>query len=177
MTDIFLTDQDPTVCAESLCDQHLLLQITHVTSILSTLCKLQGVTGSMYGEPLTCSNQIVDWAKEKEERGLWVGLYATCLISEFESRFGIEEYPYEFGIISSCNQLLLMIYECGKEKDSQEVEFPTTWWKKDPFKLYQQQLSNELKQISCAWTKSFPPYWLKKSGITLIRRGDRIYKQ
>lgn len=177
MTDIFLTDEDPYACAESLCDQHLILQISHVASILSTLASRLGVTGVMYGEPIKEKNVIVEWAVKKEERGLWVSLYAACLIAEYESRFGLEETPDEFGVIASCNQLLIMIHECGKEEEEQEVVFPNVWWSKDPFNKYKEKLTEELHAINCAWTKSYPPYWLKKSGIKLTRKGDRIFKQ
>ena len=177
MTDIFLTDEDPIVCAETLCDQHLLLQITHVSWILSALAKGFGVTGEMYGEPAPADNKIVEWAREKEDRGLWLGLYSGCLIAEYESRFGLEDYPEEFGVISACNKLLIMLFECGKEGEEMELIVPNIWWKLNPFESYKKQLTEELNIIDCAWTKSYPPYWLKKSGIQLTRKGDRIFKQ
>ncbi len=177
MTDIFLTDKDPVVCAETLCDQHLLLQITHVSSILSYLVRGFGVTDPMYGEPAPVSNEIIVWAQAKEERAIWLGMYSDCLIREYESRFGVDDFPEEFGPISLCNKLLIMLFECGKEEEDLELEVPNIWWKEDPFESYKKQLTEELTAISCAWTKSYPPYWLKKSGIQLTRKGDRIFKQ
>jgi hypothetical protein len=70
-----------------------------------------------------------------------------------------------------------MLFECGKNQPEKEIIIPNFWWVENPFSSYQDKITLELNSISCAWTKSFPPYWLKKSGMKLTRKGDRIFKQ
>lgn len=177
MNDIFITDEDPTICAETLCDQHLLLQLSTVSKILSTACHTFGVSGSLYGNPLKEYNRIVDWMTENEDNFLWVGLYGKELIQEICSRFEHNANKKEVSVILCCNDLLQMLYFCRAEEVNWDFSPPKVWWVKNPIPLYKEKLAFELKQISCVWTKSFPPYWLKSSGIKLTRKGDRIFKQ
>jgi len=174
---IFLTDEDPFICVETLCDQHLLLQIHEVSGILSGVAEAFGVRGPLYGEPVESS--IVQWASRDEHNQVWLAAFANCLMEEFIGRFGDRVPPPEFGPIVSCIKLISMLFRCGKEDPQPEV--PQVWWECEvPSKLfekYRSKVSEELLQISCKWTKSQPPYWLKDSGISLRRVGDLILKQ
>tara|TARA_B100000282_G_C31636355_1_gene446313 strand:- start:252 stop:800 length:549 start_codon:yes stop_codon:yes gene_type:complete len=178
--DIFLTDEDPEICAETLCDQHLLLQINQVSKLLTfMIAEEYTVKEDFYGTPLPEleNNNIIIWTKDSETNQIWLCYYAACLMKEYGERFGFNDNaPREFGEIAACSQLMRQIARCGKEDQDIEFSFPKSWWVEDPFNCYQKRLTKELLSISCAWTNSFPPFWLKKSGIVLKREGDKIFK-
>lgn len=184
MSEIFLTSPDPRVCAENLCDQHLTLQITQASMVLSTIIRTAWSDSEEYGPTLKETNSIVEWGVQAENRQCWLLHYGLSLCSEFEDRFGEEELhsKKEFAYLLTCGMLIHQLTMCGKEEHEEvEILTPTSWWveaePEDVFESYKVLLRAELKSIKCEWTHSMPPYWLKKSGIKLKRVGEKIQKQ
>ena len=79
---IFVTDENPRVCAENLDDKRVIKMVLESAQILSTAVTLNGGQG-MY-KPTHTGHPCVQWAAECYENWLWLFNHMMALHNEFK---------------------------------------------------------------------------------------------
>ena len=83
---IFVTDRDPFIAAQNLCDAHVVKMILESCQLLSTQDRLHGLTEGRY--KMTHVNHPCRLCLENSSNYLWLELHLKGLLREYQERFG-----------------------------------------------------------------------------------------
>ena len=184
MTDIFFVDEDPTLCAKVLSDQHVRTQVAQVGAVLSASLLHRGAaSGPILGWASSrdslarmCANDpAAAWANEDWDNFMWLVFFGMAIIEEHDRRFGFL-HPASAVVFAAGN--------VGHLLHGGDPMIPATWpttqesreyinrYDFTPFNAYQNVLRDLYEDWAegdhCAtWTNTYPPNWLSDVGEVL----------
>lgn len=181
MTDIFFVDEDPTLCAQVLSDQHVRTQVAQVGAVLAASLSHRGVAGGPILSKATrrsgvrANTAAIAWANENWDHFMWLVFFGMAVM---------EEHDHRFGVMHPSSAVVLAAGNVGHLLHEGDPLIPATWpttqasreyinrYDFTPFNAYQNVL-RDLYEVwaegdDCAtWTNTYPPNWLSDVGEVL----------
>lgn len=167
---IFYLSESPSEAAQSLCDVHLRKMIVETCQLLQTHDILHGKERKWkpFGENHPCRRAL-----EKKQNYNWLRVYLTCLLEEYEYRFGkshkckeIRDAYYKVGFFQKFYILGNLELEDFPQVMPEECKVHTDFgWvcnSRDAYRNYYRYKKNEFmkKGIKWSYTKRKEPAWM-----------------
>ena len=169
---IYIIDEDPSLCAGILSDQHVRSQLDEVSHVLVDALYRRGIQGPMLPTATDPAGRFAMWAEKDWDHFMWLVFYGLALVEEHDRRFG-KMHDASTGIFAAGNLGHLL-------HDSQPqvpVEWPRSedaegYGQYDIFNAYQNVLRDKYeawsdKNRAPTWTNTYPPNWLADTGEVL----------
>jgi len=162
---VYITDDDPAVCATDLADHHVRSKIVDTSRILAAALRRHGIAGPML--PRVTEEEVngpfAVWAAADWNHFVWLGLYGLALVDEFDFRFSGGD-PAMAAIMAAGNIGNLML--------DGEPDMPKVWpclgteagYTSDVtvFNAYRKALTDLYRdRDSVSWTNTKPPRWIE----------------
>lgn len=171
---IFITDEDPTLCAEVLADQHIRSQIGETARILVTALARHNILMQWCGKPYNINGRFAKWAASSWDNFMWLNFHGLALTMEHYRRFGTV-HKSSAEIIMAGNVGHLMhgdVYNGVIPSDWPSCEAANGYLNRNSktvFDAYCNVLRDKYeawgeKGRSPTWTNTYPPQWLADTG-------------
>lgn len=160
---VYITDDDPSVCATDLADHHVQSKIVDVSRILAAALRRHDIMGPMLPRVTDeeVEGPVATWAASDWKHFVWLSFYGMALIEEYDFRFDAG-HPAMAEIMAAGNLGRLML--------GGDPELPKVWPAFDSseitsdievFGTYREALADQYRDLdSASWTNTRPPGWL-----------------